>query len=127
MPKTGFHAEGAPTPAGPYSHGVVANGFLYTAGFGPQDAANDHAVPTSVGEQTRQVLRNIQKVLAVHALTMDDVVKATVHLQDLADFAEFNEAYAEFFTAPYPVRTTVGSQLADILVEIDVVAALRQS
>lgn len=127
MPKTGFHAEGAPTPAGPYSHGVVANGFLYTAGFGPQDAANDHAVPTSVGEQTRQVLRNVQKVLAVHALTMDDVVKATVHLQDLADFAEFNEAYAEFFTAPYPVRTTVGSQLADILVEIDVVAALRQS
>jgi len=106
---------------------VVANGFLYTAGFGPQDAANDHAVAESVGDQTRQVLRNIQKVLAVHGLTTDDVVKSTVHLQSLADFAEFNEAYEEFFTAPYPVRTTVGSQLADILVEIDVVAALPQA
>lgn len=126
MPKTGFYAEGAPTPAGPYSHGVVANGFLYTAGFGPQDAANDHAVADNVGDQTRQVLRNIQMVLAEHDLTMADVVKSTVHLQDLADFAEFNAAYEEFFTAPFPVRTTVGSQLANILVEIDVVAALRK-
>jgi 2-iminobutanoate/2-iminopropanoate deaminase len=123
MPQTGYYAEGAPNPAGPYSHGVVANGFLYTAGFGPQDAANGHAVPDNVGDQTRQVLRNIQTVLAVHGLTMDDVVKSTVHLEDLADFAEFNAAYQEFFTAPYPVRTTVGSRLANILVEIDVVAA----
>jgi 2-iminobutanoate/2-iminopropanoate deaminase len=127
MPKTGFYAEGAPAPAGPYSHGVVANGFLYTAGFGPQDAENGNAIADDVAEQTRQVLRNIQKVLAVHGLTMDDVVKSTVHLQDLADFAAFNTAYEEFFTAPYPVRTTVGSQLANILVEIDVVAALPQA
>lgn len=126
MPKNGFHTEGVPAPAGPYSHGVVANGFLYTAGFGPQDAANGDAVADDVAEQTRQVLRNIQTVLAAHGLTMDDVVKSTVHLQDLADFAEFNTAYAEFFTAPYPVRTTVGSQLANILVEIDVVAAFPQ-
>src|SRR5690606_506671 len=126
MPKTGFHTEGVPAPAGPYSHGVVAIGFLYTAGFGPQDAANDNAIAADAGEQTRQVLRNIQKVLAEHGLTMDDVVKSTVHLQDLSDFAEFDAAYEEFFTAPYPVRTTVGSQLANILVEIDVVAALPQ-
>ncbi|MEI3843221.1 MULTISPECIES: RidA family protein [Microbacterium] len=127
MPQTGYYAEGAPTPAGPYSHGVVANGFLHTAGFGPQDPANDHAIADNVADQTRQVLRNIQTVLAVHGLTMDDVVKSTVHLADLADFAEFNTAYEEFFTAPYPVRTTVGSQLANILVEIDVVAAFPQA
>ena len=127
MPTTGYYAEGAPNPAGPYSHGVVANGFLYTAGFGPQDAANDHAVADNVADQTRQVLRNVQAVLDVQGLTMNDVVKTTVHLQDLADFAEFNEAYAEFFSAPYPVRTTVGSQLANILVEIDVVAAFPQA
>jgi 2-iminobutanoate/2-iminopropanoate deaminase len=127
MPKTGYHAEGAPRPAGPYSHGVVANGFLYTAGFGPQDPANDHAIADGVADQTRQVLRNIQTVLAVHGLTLDDCVKTTVHLADLADFAAFNEAYAEFFSAPYPVRTTVGSQLAGILVEIDVVAAFPES
>jgi enamine deaminase RidA (YjgF/YER057c/UK114 family) len=79
-----------------------------------------------VGEQTRQVLRNVQAILAERGLTLDDCVKTTVHLADLADFAEFNEAYKEFFTEPYPVRTTVGSQLANILVEIDVVAALPE-
>jgi endoribonuclease L-PSP, putative len=123
MAKTAVHTTDAPQPAGPYSQGVEANGFFYTAGFGPQDPETG-AVADSVAEQTRQVLSNVRTVLAEGGLTMDDCVKTTVHLADLADFAEFNEAYAEFFTEPYPVRTTVGSQLADILVEIDVVAAV---
>lgn len=123
MTKSAVHTSRAPQPAGPYSQGVVANGFFYTAGFGPQDPATG-TVPDGVAEQTRQVLRNIGAVLAERGLTLDDCVKTTVHLADLADFAEFNSAYQEFFTAPYPVRTTVGSQLANILVEIDVVAAL---
>lgn len=114
----------APQPAGPYSQGIVSGDLLFTAGFGPQDRANDNAVASDVAEQTRQVLRNIQAVLAEHGATLDDVLKATVHLADLADFAEFNDAYREFFTEPYPVRTTVGSQLANILVEIDVVARI---
>lgn len=126
MSKTAVHTTNAPQPAGPYSQGIIANGFFYTAGFGPQDPATG-AVADSVSEQTRQVLRNVGSVLAEHGLTLDDSVKVTVHLADLADFAEFNEAYQEFFTAPYPVRTTVGSQLANILVEIDVVAAIRQA
>ena len=124
MAKTAYRSENAPTPAGPYSHGVEANGFFYTAGFGPQDQANGGAVPEGVAAQTRQVLRNVRAVLAERGLTLDDCVKTTVHLADLADFAEFNAAYAEFFSEPYPVRTTVGSQLANILVEIDVVAAI---
>jgi reactive intermediate/imine deaminase len=123
MTKSAIHTSGAPQPAGPYSQGIVANGFFYTAGFGPQDPATG-TVPDGVAEQTRQVLRNIGVVLAERGLTLDDCVKTTVHLADLADFAEFNAAYQEFFSAPYPVRTTVGSQLANILVEIDVVAAL---
>ncbi|WP_347346091.1 Rid family detoxifying hydrolase [Microbacterium sp.] len=126
MAKSAIHITGAPQPAGPYSQGIVANGFLYTAGFGPQDPATG-AVAESVADQTRQVLRNVQAVLAEAGLTLDDCVKTTVHLADLADFAEFNDAYREFFTAPYPVRTTVGSQLADILVEIDVVAVFPQT
>lgn len=126
MSKTAVHTTNAPQPAGPYSQGVMAGGFFYTAGFGPQDPATG-AVADSVSEQTRQVLRNVSAVLAEHGLTLDDCVKSTVHLADLADFAEFNEAYKEFFTEPYPVRTTVGSQLADILVEIDVVAAVPQA
>src|SRR5690606_35265094 len=76
----------------------------------------------TVAEQTRQVLRNIQAVLAEHGATMDHVLKTTGHLADLPDFEEFNAAYQEFFSAPFPVRTTVGSQLANILAEIDVIA-----
>jgi reactive intermediate/imine deaminase len=123
MAKTAFHTTYAPQPAGPYSQGIEANGFFYTAGFGPQNPSTG-AVADSVAEQTRQVLRNVQAVLAERGLTTDDCVKTTVHLADLADFTEFNAAYGEFFSEPFPVRTTVGSQLANILVEIDVVAAI---
>lgn len=120
--KQALVSDRAPQPAGPYSQGIVSGDLLFTAGFGPQDRANDNAVAEAVGEQTRQVLRNIQAVLAEHGASMDQVLKTTVHLADLADFDEFNAAYQEFFSAPYPVRTTVGSQLANILVEIDVIA-----
>jgi len=123
MAITAFQSTNTPQPAGPYSQGIEANGFFYTAGFGPQDPTTG-AVADSVAEQTRQVLRNVQAVIAERGLTTSDCIKTTVHLADLADFAEFNEAYEEFFSEPYPVRTTVGSQLANILVEIDVVAVL---
>lgn len=123
MEKTAFHTTNAPQPAGPYSQGLEANGFFYTAGFGPQDPTTG-AVADSVAQQTRQVLRNVQAVLTARGLSADDCVKTTVYLADLADFTKFNEAYEEFFSEPYPVRTTVGAQLANILVEIDVVAVL---
>jgi reactive intermediate/imine deaminase len=123
VPKSAIRTTDAPQPVGPYSQGIEINGFVYTAGFGPQDPANGGAVADNVADQTRQVLRNIRAVLAQRGLSMDDCVKTTVHLADLTDFAEFNVAYKEFFNEPYPVRTTVGSQLANILVEIDVVAA----
>ena len=114
----------APKPAGPYSQGIVSNGFLFTAGFGPQDPITGE-VAESIGEQARQVLRNIEAVVHEAGATMRDVVKATVHLYHLKrDFAEFNAAYVEFFDEPFPVRTTVGSQLLGILVEIDVTVAL---
>ena len=125
MSKKAVTTDKAPAPAGAYSQGIVAGGFLYTAGFGPKDPATGQ-IPPTVGEQTTQVLANIAAVLAEQGLTLDDVVKATVHLENLkADFPEFNAAYEQHFTAPYPVRTTVGSDLANILVEIDVVAKLR--
>lgn len=114
----------APQPAGPYSQGILSGDLLFTAGFGPQDPRTGEKAG-SVAEQTRQTLRNVQAVLAQHGATLDDALKVTVHLSDLAHFQEFNGAYAEFFSTPYPVRTTVGSQLADIFVEIDVVARVR--
>lgn len=112
-----------PRPAGPYSHLVVANGFVFTAGFGPQDPATDE-VPEGVEAQTEAVIRNVERALAVAGLDLSHIVKVTAHLADLADFAAYNTVYERLFPAPYPVRTTVGSQLAGILVEIDVVAAL---
>jgi len=123
-----YQVEGAPTPAGPYSHAVAANGFLYTAGFGPVDPATGERVGSDVAAQTRQVLRNVGAVLAAAGLGFGDVVKSTVHLANVErDFSDFNAAYAEFFTDGYPVRTTVGSTLPGILVEIDVVAAFPQA
>lgn len=121
-----INIDNAPTPAGAYSQGVVANGFLFTAGFGPQDPKTGSVVEGGAREQTEQVMRNIQAVLSTQNLSFEDVVKVTVHLQyPQRDFADFNSAYESFLTQPYPVRTTVGSTLAGILVEIDVVAALK--
>ncbi|MFJ5040449.1 RidA family protein [Streptomyces parvulus] len=122
--KRAVRSTGAPRPAGAYSQGVVAGGLLFTAGFGPQDPATGE-VPEGVGPQTAQVLRNVRAVLAEEGLTPQDVVKVTAHLQHLKrDFAAYDAAYREFFDEPCPVRTTVGSDLMDILVEIDVVAVL---
>lgn len=127
MSKTAIATDRAPAPAGAYSQGVVANGFLYTAGFGPQDPSTGE-VSDGVGDQTRQVLENIRSVLAERGADFADVVKVTTHLQHLTrDFTEYDAAYSEFFTAPFPVRTTVGSDLMNILVEIDVVVALGEA
>lgn len=126
MSKKAVFSENAPAPGGAYSHGIIANGFMYTAGFGPIDPATGKK-PAGVKEQTELTLRNVEAVLAEAGLDLSDVVKATVHLQNLdEDFAEFNEAYLEIMPKPLPVRTTVGSDLNRILVEIDVVAALRE-
>lgn len=122
MSKSSFQAAGVPEPAGAYSHAVRAGGLVFTAGLGPQDPVTG-AIPDGVAEQTRQVMRNLRAVLESAGLTLDDVVKTTVHLQHLdRDFAEFDAAYRDCLTPPYPVRTTVGSTLAGILVEIDMVA-----
>ncbi|MFF0509925.1 RidA family protein [Streptomyces sp. NPDC004250] len=122
--KRAVRTTGAPRPAGAYAQGVVAGGLLFTAGFGPQNPDTGE-VPEGVGAQTAQVLRNVRAVLAEEGLSLRDVVKVTTHLQHLKrDFAAYDAAYREFFDEPCPVRTTVGSDLMDILVEIDVVAVL---
>lgn len=114
-----------PAPAGPYSHVASANGLVWTAGFGPQDPVTG-AVPEGAEAQTAAVLDNVERALAVVGLDLSDVIKTTVHLEHVKrDFAGFNSVYAERFGEHRPVRTTVGSDLQDILVEIDVVAAHR--
>ena len=120
-----FYAKDAPPAGGSYSHGVVANGFLFTCGMGPNDPNTGKIVAGGVAEQTRQTLINLQSILAERGATLDQVVKVTTHLQDVhRDFAAYDGVYREFFKAPFPVRTTVGSQLINILVAIDLVVAL---
>ena len=118
-------AKGAPAPGGSYSHGVIANGFLYTCGMGPVDPATGKIVEGGVGPQTRQTLINLKAILDEVGAYFSQVVKTTAHLQNcVADFAEYDKVYREFLSAPFPVRTTVGSDLINILVEIDFVVAL---
>ena len=120
-----INASQAPAPGGSYPHGVVAHGFLYTCGMGPLDPATGKIVDGGVAEQTRQTLKNLQKILDVKGAKFSDVVKVTAHLQEVnRDFAAYDQVYREFFTAPFPVRTTVGSDLINILVEIDFVVAI---
>ena len=123
MSKRIISTAAAAAPAGAYNQGILVNGTLYTAGFGPRDPATGAIVGSDVEEQTRQVFANLQAVLAECGMDLSNVVKATVHLDDVArDARAFNETYARLMPAPYPVRTTVGSTLNGILVEIDVVA-----
>lgn len=111
----------APSPAGAYSQGLLAGDLVFVAGQGPADVATG-AVREGIEDQTHQTLRNVRAVLEAGGASMDDVVKATVHLADLRDFSAFDRVYREYFREPFPVRTTVGSQLMGILVEIDVIA-----
>lgn len=112
----------APAPGGAYSQALRVGDFIYTAGMGPWHPSTKQVVGETIEEQTSQTLENIKAILDAAGLEMGDVVKTTVHLSDLSLFARFNETYTRFFPDPKPVRTTVGSFLSGILVEIDVVA-----
>ncbi|MCC3356782.1 RidA family protein [Bacillus sp. REN16] len=121
--KEGIVTSQAPTPVGAYSQAVKVGNQIYVAGQGPKNPETGET-PTTIEEQTRQVMHNIQKILETAGAKMSDVVKVTAHLSDLKYFDEYNKVYGEYFSEPYPVRTTVGSQLMDILVEIDVIAEI---
>ena len=116
--------EGAAGAAGQYSHAVVARGFVYVSGQGPADPATG-TVPDGFAAQVRQTLRNVETILKGAGCGLQNVVKVNAYLADVTRFREYNEIYSEFFAADPPARTTVGSQLVGIQVEIDCVAVLR--
>jgi 2-iminobutanoate/2-iminopropanoate deaminase len=116
----------APQPAGAYSQAIVNDGWVYVAGQGPTDPSTRQKVAGGVAAETRQVLTNIQSILAAAGCAMADVVKVNVYLRDAADFAEMNKVYQTFWPEDPPARTTVQAiPPADILVEIDCVARRR--
>lgn len=116
--------EAAPQAIGPYSQAVVAGGLVFASGQIPTDPATGQFVEGGVSEQTRQVLRNLSKVLEAAGTGLERVVKTTVFLADMNDFAEMNEVYGSFFGEQPPARSTVEAARLprDARVEIDVVA-----
>jgi len=127
MPKQLVYVENGPPPGGAYSPCLRAGDFVFVAGQGPTDPATGKITGTTIEEQTERVLENIKLLLAAAGASMADVVKSTVHLSDLSLFQRYNAVYARYFPDPKPVRTTVGSQLLDIMVEIDVIAYVGKS
>ena len=115
----------APAAIGPYSQAIEVNGFVYASGQIPIDPATGAFVPGGIREQTRQSLKNASAILQQAGTDMSHVVKTTVYLADIADFAAMNEVYATFFQEPYPARSAVA--VKDLpkgaLVEIEVLAA----
>jgi 2-iminobutanoate/2-iminopropanoate deaminase len=122
MPKQQLTTTSGASPAGAYSQGIRAGDFVFVSGQGPLDPATGQIVGETIEEQTERTLENVKAILEAGGATLADVVKATVHLSDLSLFPRYNEVYARFFPDPKPARTTVGSALLGIMVEIDVIA-----
>ena len=120
--------ENAARPVGPYSHAVVSNGFVFISGQGPANPQTQ-SVAGDFREQTRQVFENMKTILEGVGVQMGDVVKVNAYLTDLANFKDFNEIYREYFSADFPVRTTIGASALpgnNTMVEMDCIAALPE-
>ena len=118
----------APTPRGPYAPAVRAGEFLFVSGQGPVDPVTDKLSYGTIQHETRMTLKNIQRILKAAGAELSHVVKCNVYLRDRRDFTGMNEVYAEYFAEERPARTTVGTELPDakMKVEIDCVAYLPE-
>ncbi len=105
--KVAITSPQAPDAIGPYSQATRAGGFLYLSGQIALDPLTGALIPGDVGAQTERVMANLCAVLAAASLSFDDVVRATIYLVDLANFAKVNEIYGRSFRPPYPARSTV--------------------
>lgn len=124
--KTVVYSDGAPKAIGPYSQAIKANGFLFISGQLPVNPANGN-VPENIEAQTRQSLENLKAILQAEKLDFTDVVKTTVFLKDMNEFAAMNAVYATYFTDEAPARACV--QVAklpkDVMIEIELIAAYK--
>lgn len=120
-----LNVEGAAAAAGHYSHCVISNDFVFVSGQGPVDPATGR-MPDDFAGQVRQTLKNVEAILRGAGTDFSMAVKVNSYLSDVTRFAEYNEIYKEFFPSNAPARTTVGSQLIGIQIEIDCIAALPE-
>lgn len=123
--KKAIHTDSAPAAIGPYSQAIRWGNVVYVSGQIPTDPATGAFAGEDIATQTRQSLSNIKNILAAEGLDMSHVVKTSVMLKDIADFAAMNEVYAEFFTEPYPARAAyqVAALPKGARVEIECIAA----
>jgi len=126
MSKTRIITDKSPGAIGPYNQGIVAGGFLFTSGQLPIHPVTGQ-VPTTIEEQTVQVLDNLKAIVEAAGCSMNNVVKCTVYLQSMDDFAVMNKIYATYFEGVAPARATVEvSKMAkNALVEIDAIAIVE--
>lgn len=126
--KRAVEAPDAPKAIGPYSHAIIANGFVFVAGKIGTDPKTDTLVDGGIEAQTERAIKNIESVLKAAGSSLGNVVKTTVFLADMNDFAKMNEVYGKRFGKPYPARSTV--QVArlprDAKIEIEVVAVVAK-
>ena len=128
MPASVILTSDAPSPIGPYNQGIAASGtFLYTAGQIPIDPKTGKVVEGDIKVQTRRALDNVKAILAKGGSSLDLVVKTTVFLKDMNDFAGMNEVYAEYFRNNPPARSTVevARLPRDVKVEIEAIALVE--
>ena len=125
MPKKHVVSTQAPKPIGPYSQGVISGGFLFASGQIPLDPETMEIVPGDIVAQTERVMQNLVAVLKEAKMGVENVVKTTVYLTDMADFPRMNEVYARYLGKEPPARTTIQAAALPrgVRVEIDVVAA----
>ena len=119
-----IHTDNAPKALGPYSQAIEAGGMVFASGQVPIDPATDQFVKGDIKEQTRQALTNAQAILREAGTDLHHVVKTTVFLSDMDNFAAMNEVYAEFFAQPYPARSAVAVKTLPkgALVEVECIA-----
>ncbi len=122
--KKAINTPKAPKAIGPYSQAIMANGFIFVSGQIPIDPEKGEIVGTTVEEQAHQVLKNIKAILEEAGSSLAEVVKATVYLADMNDFARMNAVYAQYFPEPYPARAAfqVARLPRDVKIEIEVIA-----
>jgi 2-iminobutanoate/2-iminopropanoate deaminase len=125
MPKKHVFTSQAPKPIGPYSQGVISGGLLFLSGQIPIDPQTGAVVEGDISAQTEQVLKNLMAVLKAAKIEPESVVKATVYLADMQDFAGMNEVYARYFGKEPPARTTIQAAALPraVKIEIDLIAA----
>ena len=128
MEKNRIHTNDAPAAVGPYSQAIAIGDFVFTAGQVALDPAGGELVGADVAAQTEQVIRNLRAVLAAAGSDLAHVVKTTVFLQSMGDFAAMNAVYARHFPEPFPARSTVevGALPKGGLVEIECIALIKR-